>query len=116
MFIEKGAIVRAVGVADDCVFDDDRMSLSGAHRLEQAVADGVPIAAPLHRRHRENIGHFRKPLVSPNELGDVIEFRFIDVFAHFEFASCLCRAGDAAFKTLQLRSKIFRVLWLNAVF
>ena len=44
-----------------------------------------------------------RSFVALNHLSDVIEFRFVEIFAHLALARCRCCTRDAARETLQVR-------------
>src|SRR5689334_1308355 len=54
--------------------------------------------------------------VTLKHLSDIIEFRFVEIFAHSALARCRCCSWDTARKTLQFGSEILYPFRLDAVF
>ena len=76
----------------------------------------MPFTIWLEWWNRQDVCHVRQSFVTLNHLRDVIEFRFVEIFAHRALARCRSRTRDSAFETLQFSSEIFCTLRLNAVF
>ncbi len=93
----------------------ERSKLSPTERHSPfPVAGGVDPGSP--RRNSQNVCHLRQSFVTLNQLGDVIEFGLVEIFAHRAFARRLCCAWDNALETLKFGSEIFYALWLNTIF
>ena len=76
----------------------------------------MPFTIWLEWRNSQDVCHLRQLFVALNHLSDIIEFRFVEIFAHRALARCRCCTRDAARETLKFSSEIFCALRLNAVF
>ena len=76
----------------------------------------MPFIIWLEWRNSQDVCHLRQSFVTLNHLRDVIEFRFVEIFAHRALARCRCCTRDSARETLKFSSEILCALRLNAVF
>ena len=116
MFIEGDVIPRAICVTDLGIFEHDRMYFTGADRMEQTVAGGMPITGLIKRWNGHDVGHLRKLLVFLNELRDIVELRLVEIFTALGLADRFDCRGHAGFKGFQLGREVLRAFELNAVF
>src|SRR5882724_2011474 len=107
MLIEERLIVCAIGVTYDCVFGYDRVNFADGHGAQQTVTNRLPFTIWVEWWNNQDVCHLRESFVTLNHLRDVIEVRFVEIFAHRALARCRRRTGDAARETLQFSSEIF---------
>src|SRR5437588_10253432 len=109
-------IPRAICVTDLCIFEDDRMNFTGADRMEQTVADGMPITALIKRWNGHDVGQLRKLLVFLNELGDFVELSLVKILPALSLSRGFRRTRNTRVESPQFGCEILRTFELNTVF
>src|ERR1700756_1582909 len=116
ILIEERPIVCAIGVTDDCIFRRNRMNFADGQGSEQNVTYRMPFTIWLEWWNSQNVCHLRQSFVTLNHLSDVIEFRFVEIFAHRALARCRRRSRYTVCEALKFGAEILCALRLNAVF
>src|SRR4030095_12344265 len=75
----------------------------------------MPVAAMIHRRDNEDVGHLRDFFVFLNQLGDVVQFAAVEIFAALGLDGRFGRTGHGGDVGFQLVIEILRSFQLRAV-